>query len=231
MESDMRTYLIIGSSKGIGRALTLKLLENDFVIGISRTPSGIDHANFEEHLLDVTSGELPDLDKLDGLVYCPGTINLKPFSRFSDEDFIKDFQVNVMGAIRVLQKYERVIKKGNYPSVVLFSTVACAVGMPYHSSVAVSKSGIEGLTRSLAAEWAPKIRVNAIAPTLTDTPLASGILRNDEAREKMRQRHPLNRILSADEVAGLAGFLLSESSSSQSGQIFPMDCGMIGLRS
>lgn len=227
----MKTYMIIGSSRGIGRALALKLLETDAVIGISRTPSEIEHGNFMENLLDITSDSLPEMDRLDGLVYCPGTINLKPFSRFSDEDFVDDFKINVLGAIRVLQGYERALKKAEQPSVVLFSTVASSVGMPYHSSVAVSKSGIEGLVRSLAAEWAPKIRINAIAPTLTDTPLASGILRNEDVRTKMEERHPLKRILAAEEVAQLAGFLLSESSASQSGQIFPMDCGMIGLRS
>ena len=226
----MRTILVVGSSKGIGHELSKILVESNKVIGISRSASGLGHGNFEEHLLDASKEDLPPIEKLDGLVYCPGTINLKPFSRLSQDDFMNDFKVNVMGAVRVLQHYEKSLKKGDHASVVLFSTVASAVGMPFHASVAVSKSGVEGLVKSLAAEWVPRMRINAIAPTLTNTPLASGILRNEEAKNRMEQRHPMKRILEAREVAQFAEFLLSENAISQTGQIFPLDCGMVSVR-
>ena len=169
-------------------------------------------------------------EEVDGLVYCPGTINLKPFSRLTDEDFRSDFDINVMGAVRVLQRYEKILKKSDQGSVVLFSTVAAEMGMTFHSSVAVSKAGVEGLTKSLAAEWVPRIRVNAIAPTITDTSLAEKILRNDAMREKMKERHPLKRILDPSEVAELCVYLLSDGSASITGQVLKLDAGMLSVK-
>ncbi len=171
----MRTILVVGGSRGIGKEVVKKLLPENKVVSISREASDLDHVNLTQIELDAVKGELPELEEVDGLVYCPGTINLKPFSRLSEEDFLNDFEINVLGAVRVLKAYEKALKKSDQASVVLFSTVASDMGMTFHASVAISKSGVEGLAKSLAAEWAPKIRVNAIAPTITDTTLASKI--------------------------------------------------------
>ena len=226
----MRSVLVVGGSKGIGRAIVSNLVERNQVISFSRQGSDLEHEHLVNHELDVTRDELPKLDRLDSLIYCPGTINLKPFSRLSREDYLEDFEINVLGAVRVLKEYEKLLKGSDGSSVVLFSTVASNMGMVFHSSVAVSKSGVEGLVRSLAAEWAPGVRVNAIAPTITDTPLASRILRNDDIREKMKDRHPLKRILSPSEVAELACFLLSDAAASMTGQVLSMDAGMLSVK-
>lgn len=226
----MKTILVVGGSKGIGREVVRKLLPNNKVLSISREKSDLNHENLTQFQTDVVKGDLPDLEEIDGLVYCPGTINLKPFSRLTNEDFRSDFDINVMGAVRVLQRYEKTLKKSDQGSVVLFSTVAADMGMTFHSSVAVSKAGVEGLTKSLAAEWVPRIRVNAIAPTITDTSLAEKILRNDAMREKMKERHPLKRILDPSEVAELCVYLLSEGSASITGQVLKLDAGMLSVK-
>jgi len=226
----MRTILVVGGSRGIGKEVVKKLLPETKVVSISREASDLDHVNLTQIEMDAVKGELPELEEVDGLVYCPGTINLKPFSRLSEEDFLNDFEINVLGAVRVLKAYEKNLKKSAQASVVLFSTVASDMGMTFHSSVAISKSGVEGLAKSLAAEWAPKIRVNAIAPTITDTTLASKILRNDAIREKMKERHPLKKILDPTEVAELAVYLLSNGSRSITGQVLKMDAGMLSIK-
>ncbi len=226
----MKTILVVGGSRGIGKEVVKKLLPENKVVSISREASDLDHENLTQIELDAVKGELPELDEVDGLVYCPGTINLKPFSRLSEEDFLNDFEINVLGAVRVLKAYEKALKKSDQASVVLFSTVASDMGMTFHASVAISKSGVEGLAKSLAAEWAPKIRVNVIAPTITDTTLASKILRNDAIREKMKERHPLKKILDPTEVAELAVYLLSNGSRSITGQVLKMDAGMLSIK-
>ena len=226
----MKTILVVGGSKGIGREVVNKLIPNNKVVSISREESDLSHENLTQVQTDAVKGDLPDLEEVDGLVYCPGTINLKPFSRLTDDDFRSDFDINVMGAVRVLQRYEKVLKKSDQGSVVLFSTVAADMGMTFHSSVAVSKAGVEGLTKSLAAEWVPRIRVNAIAPTITDTSLAEKILRNDAMRDKMKERHPLKRILDPSEVAELCVYLLSDGSASITGQVLKLDAGMLSVK-
>ncbi len=226
----MKTILVVGGSKGIGREVVNKLIPNNKVVSISREESDLSHENLTQLQTDAVKGDLPDLEEVDGLVYCPGTINLKPFSRLTDDDFRSDFDINVMGAVRVLQRYEKVLKKSDQGSVVLFSTVAADMGMTFHSSVAVSKAGVEGLTKSLAAEWVPRIRVNAIAPTITDTSLAEKILRNDAMRDKMKERHPLKRILNPSEVAELCVYLLSDGSASITGQVLKLDAGMLSVK-
>ena len=226
----MRTILVVGGSRGIGREIVKNLLPDNNVISFSRNKSELEHENLVNYEVDVVKDELPEINELDSVVYCPGSINLKPFSRLKTSDYLEDFEINVLGAVRVLKEYEKVLKKGDNPSVVLFSTVASDMGMVFHASVAVSKSGVEGLVKSLAAEWAPTIRVNAIAPTITDTSLAKRILRNDDIREKMKDRHPLKRILQPSEVAGLACYLLSPAAASITGQVLKMDAGMLSVK-
>ncbi|MBO3116569.1 SDR family oxidoreductase [Winogradskyella sp. DF17] len=226
----MKNIIVIGGSKGIGNAIVSSLLSSHKVTNISRTSPEQEHANLTHISCDVVNDELPDIAEADGLVYCPGSINLKPINRLNIEDFKNDFEINVLGAVKAVQKYLPQLKNGNKPSVVLFSTVASKLGMPFHASVAASKSAVEGLTKSLGAELAPTIRVNAIAPTVTDTDLASKLLRNDRMIENMKERHPLKKYLQPTEVADMAEFLLSDKAASLSGQVFEMDCGIVSFK-
>ena len=207
----MKTYVIIGGSRGIGLSLTQLLIKDYKVINVSRSKPNINHENFTHFDADVLTDNLPEVEACDGLVYCPGSINLKPIGRLKLEDFREDFEINVIGAVKAVQSYLPKLKSGTNPAIVLFSTVAAKLGMPFHASVAASKAGIEGLTKSLGAELAPTIRVNAIAPTVTDTDLASKLLRNDKMIENITERHPLKKFLKPEEVANMAAFLLSES--------------------
>ncbi|MFD2568136.1 SDR family NAD(P)-dependent oxidoreductase [Pseudotenacibaculum haliotis] len=226
----MQRVAIIGGSKGIGFAILQKLVEQNQVSNVSRSIPNLKHVNLTHHSSDVLIDDLPEIEALNTLIYCPGSINLKPISRLSLDDFKKDFEINVLGAVKTIQHYLPVLKKGNNPSILLFSTVACKLGMPFHASIAVAKSGIEGLVKSLGAELAPTIRVNAIAPTITDTELAAKLLRNEKMIENMEQRHPLKKYLQPNEVAEMADFLISEKAASISGQIFELDCGIVSFK-
>lgn len=226
----MKTIIIVGGSKGIGQAIVNKLISTHKIINLSRTKPDLQHQNLIHYSCDVLEDELPELDHADGLVYCPGSINLKPINRLSIEDFKQDFEINVIGAVKCIQKYLPILKNGKYSSILLFSTVASKLGMPFHASIATAKSGIEGLVKSLGAELAPSIRINAIAPTVTDTELASKLLRNDKMIENITERHPLKKFLKPEEVAHMAEFLLSDNSSSVSGQTFELDCGIVTFK-
>jgi len=226
----MRNILIIGGSKGIGSAVLLQQLESNRVYNISRSAPELTHPNLTHFGLDVLQDELPAIDEIDSLVYCPGSITLKPISNLSVDDFRKDFEINVIGAVKAIQKYLPVLKKGDEPSIVLFSTVAVKLGMPFHASIATAKAGVEGLTKSLGAELASVVRVNAIAPTITDTSLSASILRNDRMKENMVDRHPMKSYLKPDEVANMVDFLISEKANSISGQIFEMDYGLVTFK-
>ncbi|WP_299339288.1 SDR family NAD(P)-dependent oxidoreductase [uncultured Psychroserpens sp.] len=226
----MKTYIVVGGSKGIGNAIVTTLLDQHKVINLSRTAPEQSHDNLTHYNCDVLNDELPDIDSADGLVYCPGSINLKPISRFSLDEFREDYEINVIGAVKAIQKYLNVIKNGQNPSIVLFSTVAAKLGMPFHASVAAAKSGVEGLVKSLGAELATTLRINAIAPTVTNTELASKLLRNEKMIENITERHPMKKFLEPSDVAGMAEFLLSDKSSSISGQIFEMDCGIVSFK-
>ena len=227
----MSRLIVIGGSKGIGNAIITSLLSSyDEVVNISRTAPEQITSNLKHYECDIIKDELPDIDSADGLVYCPGSINLKPINRLSLDDFKNDFEINVLGAVKAIQKYLPALKNGKNPSIVLFSTVAAKLGMPFHASVAASKSAVEGLTKSLGAELAPTIRVNAIAPTVTDTELASKLLRNERMIENMNDRHPLKKYLQPQEVADMAAFLLSSKAASLSGQVFEMDCGIVSFK-
>lgn len=226
-------YLIIGGSRGIGRDLVERLLAGGHeVLAGSRergdTPAGAAWFSF-----DARRDELPASvteQPLDGLAYLPGSIVLKPFRSLSEEQFRDDFELNVLGAVRAIRMALPALKKSGQASVVLFSTVAAGQGMPFHASIATAKAGLEGLTRSLAAELAPAIRVNAIAPSLTDTDLAEKLLSSPEKREAADRRHPLQRVGTTGDLAAMAAFLLQPDTAWLSGQIIAVDGGMSTLR-
>lgn len=231
----MKNYLVIGASSGIGKELAKNLAsEGHQVFGtfrntvVEETFDGLTY-----HHLDVTEENL-NLDflpeQLDGIAYCPGSINLKPFARLKPEAFVSDFQMQVVGAIKVIQAVLPKLKASKHASIVTFSTVAVQMGFNFHTQVATSKGAIEGLTRSLAAELAPKIRVNCVAPSLTDTPLASKLLSTDEKREANAQRHPLKQIGTPSDVANMAAFLLSEKAAWMTGQILHVDGGVSAVK-
>ena len=226
----MKNIVIIGGSKGIGSAILLQQLENNVVYNISRNAPEITHPNLKHFSVDVLKDTLPEIENIDTLIYCPGSINLKPIASLSIDDFRNDFEINVIGAVKTIQKYLPVLKKGNNPSIVLFSTVAAKLGMPFHASIATAKAGVEGLVKSLGAELASVVRINAIAPTITETSLAAGILRNDRMKENMIERHPMKGYLKPEEVANMANFLISENAKSISGQVFEMDYGIVTFK-
>ncbi|WP_455170089.1 SDR family NAD(P)-dependent oxidoreductase [Aegicerativicinus sediminis] len=225
-----KKILIVGGSKGIGAALGSILSKNNEVINISRSDPPSDISYTAHYSLDVLEEELPKIEKLDGLIYAPGSINLKPFNRLDEKDFLNDMKINVLGAIKCIQKYLDSLKKSEDGSVLLFSTVAVKMGMPFHSSIASAKGAIEGLIKSLAAEYAATIRFNAIAPTVTNTDLASKLLRNEKMVESIKDRHPMKTFLEPEDVAETAAFLISDKAKKITGQIIEMDCGIVTLK-
>jgi 3-oxoacyl-[acyl-carrier protein] reductase len=227
----MKNIVIIGGSKGIGfEILKQQLSNNNTVYNLSRNEPEVSNINLNHFDINVLQDNLPEIENIDTLIYCPGSINLKPISSLSIDDFRNDFEINVIGAVKAIHKYLPNLKKGNSPSILLFSTVAVKLGMPFHASIATAKAGIEGLVKSLGAELAPTVRVNAIAPTITDTTLAANILRNDRLKENMMERHPMKNYLQPNEVANMANFLISENAKSISGQIFQMDYGLVSFK-
>jgi NAD(P)-dependent dehydrogenase (short-subunit alcohol dehydrogenase family) len=233
---DAKTFFIVGGSSGIGLEIVHQLHKMGHIICVgSRTLGKLAEVEGVRHIaLDVTRQPvniegLPAV--LDGLVYCPGTIRLKPFQRLTMDDFMEDLQVNYLGAVRIIQGCLPLLKTApTGASMVLFSSLAVETGMPFHASIASAKAAVEGLTRSLAAELAPRIRINAIAPSLTDTPLAGNLLSDSEKRQAAAERHPLKRIGSTEDVAGLAVFLLSDAARWITGQVIHVDGGMGSLR-
>lgn len=227
----MKTTLIIGASSAIGQATAKKLIENgERVLSISRS---IPDFSYDQHVeFDVLSDQpFPAFEgKIDGLVYCPGSILLKPFRGLKPEDFRAGFELNVMGAIRSIQAYTSNLQLSENASIVLYSTVAVEIGMPFHSAVSVNKGAIEGLTKALAAEFASKIRVNCIAPSLTQTQMADKMVSTPEKIEAMAQRHPMKRIGQPEDIANMTQFLLSDASSWMTGQILHVDGGMSTLK-
>ena len=229
-----KTLLIVGGSSGIGAAtLDLALLRGHRVIQASRHPELARVVPAVTSLeWDACGGEFPTQslpDVLDGLVYCPGGIRLKPFARLSAAELREDLEVSLIGAVRAVQAALPALKRGQGAGIVLFSTVAVRLGMPFHAAVASAKGAVEGLTRALAAELAPGIRVNAIAPTLTDTPLAARLLSSEERRQAAAERHPLKRIGEPGDVARTVLWLLDEAPM-VTGQIIALDGGLSGLR-
>ena len=226
----MNKIVIVGGSRGIGKEIINELINGNMIINLSRNKPELTHTNLTHYNTDILSSDLPDLEDVSSVIYCPGSINLKPIGRISLDEFREDFEINVVGAVKIIQKYLPSLKKSNNATILLFSTVATKLGMPYHSTVAASKSAIDGLVKTLGAELAPKIRVNAIAPTITKTDLASKLLRNEKVIENMIERHPLKKILMPEEVAKMAKFLISTDASSISGQIFNLDAGIVSFK-
>ncbi|MBB6463565.1 SDR family NAD(P)-dependent oxidoreductase [Flammeovirga kamogawensis] len=231
----MKNYLVIGGSSGIGLALIKQLCEEgNMVYATYNTTIPIfNHENVNYHALNVLDSTL-DLsflpDTLNGVAYCPGSINLLPFSRIEVDSYTKDFELQVGGAIKVIQQTINKMKKSGNASIVMYSTVAVQLGFKFHAQVAASKGAIEGLTKALAAEFAPKVRVNAIAPSLTDTPLAGKLLSDDAKKQANAATHPLKKIGESEDVASLSAFLLSDKSSWMTGQILHVDGGMSTIK-
>ncbi len=225
-----RQLVLFGGNSDIAQEFIRNTHDDTQLTIFSRNYNGTIPENARVYELDITA-EKPSREQLperiDGLVYFPGTVRLKPFKALKAEDFAEDFSINVQGAIQAIQA---VLKNFNEDSsIVLFSTVAVQRGMNYHSSVAASKGAIEGLTRSLAAELAPKIRVNAIAPSITETKIAERFINTDEKKENSAQRHPLKRIGEAADIANMIDFLLSHKSSWITGQVMAVDGGLSSI--
>jgi 3-oxoacyl-[acyl-carrier protein] reductase len=228
----MKNILIIGGSHGIGLAIAKELENGNTVFVASRSNENLADLNVTHIAFDALTDTLDTSNlptEIDGLVYCPGSINLRPFRGLKPEAFEADLQINFIGLVKVIQSVLPNLTASKQASIVLFSSVAASMGMPFHTSVAAAKGAIEGFAKALAAEYAPKIRVNVIAPSLTDTPLADKFLSTEEKREKSALRHPLKRVGTPDDMAQMTSFLLSEKSSWISGQIFHVDGGMSTL--
>lgn len=236
MNFNGKNILVVGGSSGIGLALVKQLVKDGAnIINLSRTssaewPQGVQHIATDV-LGDLTNlaSQLPE--QLHGLVYAAGSINLKPFTRLTADDFLNDYRINVLGAVSVIQLAHKALRASGSASVVLYSTVATKVGLSFHTSVAAAKSAVNGLTLALAAEFSTQnIRVNAIAPSLTDTPLAGSLLSTDDKREASNKRHPLGRYGQPDDIASATKFLLSDESSWMTGQIVSVDGGMSTIK-
>jgi NAD(P)-dependent dehydrogenase (short-subunit alcohol dehydrogenase family) len=228
----MKNILLIGGSYGIGLAIAKELqFENNVYIASRSNENLADvkatHIAFDATTDTIDTSQLPAV--IDGLVYCPGSINLRPFKGLKPEAFETDLQINFISLVKVIQSVLPNLLASEQASIVAFSSVAATMGMPFHTSVAASKGAIEGFAKALAAEYAPKIRVNVIAPSLTDTPLADKFLNNETKQEKSAERHPLKRFGKPEDSAQMATFLLSDKSSWISGQIFHVDGGMSTL--
>ncbi len=228
----MKNILLIGGSYGIGLAIAKALENKNKVYVASRTAEGLENLNVIHIPFDVSTDTL-DATKLpaiiDGLVYCPGSINLRPFRGLKIETFESDMQINFFSMVKVIQTILPQLNASNQSSIVLFSSVAASMGMPFHTSVAAAKGAIEGFAKALAAEYAPKIRVNVIAPSLTNTPLADKFLNSEIKQEKSAERHPLKRFGQPEDLAQMTDFLLSDNASWISGQIMHVDGGMSTL--
>lgn len=228
----MKNILLIGGSYGIGLAIAKELVGANTIYIASRTAEGLENLNvthipFNASTDSLDTSLLPSV--IDGLVYCPGSINLRPFKGLKIETFESDMQINFFSMVKVIQSIMPQLSASNQSSIVLFSSVAASMGMPFHTSVSAAKGAIEGFAKALAAEYAPKIRVNVVAPSLTDTPLASKFLNSDEKKEKSASRNPMKKVGTSEDIAQMAGFLLSDKSNWISGQVFNVDGGMSTL--
>ncbi|PQJ32812.1 oxidoreductase [Nonlabens arenilitoris] len=222
-----KNILLIGGSHGIGNAIVQHMYQNNNIYVASREnenlPDGVTHINFDALTDELDTTALPE--SLDGFVYCPGSINLKPFKMLKQKHFEDDMNINFFSMLKVTRTVLPLLTKEGTSSMVYFSTVAVGTGMPFHTSVAAAKGAIEGFAKALAAEYAPTVRVNVIAPSLVDTPLAGRLLNNDAKKEKMGEMHPLKRVGTPDDIASVAAFLLEQNTGWITGQVIGVDGG------
>jgi len=229
-----KNIFIVGGSNGIGLSLIKQISSKNNIYSASRNDNNLNDYNVKYikydsvNDLEIDTSILPD--KIDGFVYCPGSINLRPFNTLKTESFLEDYKINFLGAIKSLKMILPLMQKSDNSSIVFFSTVAVSTGMPFHSSISSSKGAIEGLTRSLAAEFAPKIRVNSIAPSIVKTNLSEKFLNSDLKIEKASEKHPLGRIGKVEEISKLTSYLLSDDSSWVTGQVINIDGGIGSIR-
>jgi len=226
----MKNILVVGGNSGIGEAFVKKMVDHNHIICLNRKGMGWENENLSSHTYDALTDELPVKENIDSLVYFPGSINLKPFKNLTDKDFLADLEINLFGAIKTIRQALPMLNKNGKSSIVLFSTVAVAQGMPYHTSVSAAKGAIEGFAKSLASELAPHIRVNVIAPSITDTPLAGRILGNEKAIENAKNRHPLKTVGEAKDIASMVSYLISDDAKWVTGQVFHIDGGMSTIK-
>ncbi|MFN5323368.1 MAG: SDR family NAD(P)-dependent oxidoreductase [Bacteroidota bacterium] len=228
-------YLIVGGTSGIGASLVSGLHSSGHkVTSISRFSQpyeAIEGVNYLQCDINDDQAALPIISEpIDGLVYCPGSITLKPFRSLRQDDFKTDFQINLLGAVRCIQAYLPKLQESQRPSIVLFSTVAVQTGMSFHASVAAAKGAVEGFARALASEFAPKVRVNVIAPSLTATPMAEKLTNSEAKLKASEEKHPMKRIGKPEEIASMAKYLLGNESTWITGQVFHIDGGMSSLK-
>ena len=235
----MSHFLVVGGSRGIGLELVKTLAATHASVTVlSRTwehgnMDGVDHQPFDVVSSDLNSLALPE--SIDGLAYCPGSINLKSIRALSPEILRDDFELNVVGAVKLVQASIKSLKaaasaSGHPSSIVFFSTVAVAQGIPMHSSVAASKGAIEAVTRTIAADLSPQVRANCIAPALTQTPLAASFFSSEEKAAKLAQMYPLGRTGMPNDIASMAAFLMGPESSWITGQVIGIDGGMSSVK-
>lgn len=225
------TTLMIGCG-GVGTALARQLLAagEELWIGSRRQPTVDGHWFFLDVLADsyLLPSDLPE--HIDRLIYLPGSINLKPLARIKAQELRDAFELNVVGAMRCVQALLPRLQQAEGASITLVSTVAVSQGMGFHTTVAAAKGALEALTRAWAAELAPRIRVNCVAPSLTDTPLAAPLLTTDERRQLAAKRHPLGRIGQPTDIASAIGWISSPAASWVTGQVLHVDGGLSTLR-
>lgn len=228
----MKHYVIVGASSGIGFELAKILSTSNNITALSRSEKDVNNlSNTTFYSVDISeeNPNFPVLDKpIDGLIYCPGTINLKPFRSLRSEDYLNEWNINFLGAVKTIKHFLPQLQHAENSSIVLFSTVAVQTGMAFHASIAAAKGAVEGLTRSLAAEFAPKIRVNAVAPSLTNTPLADKLINAEAKLKSAEDRHPLKKIGTPNDIANAVQYLLNANW--VTGQIISVDGGMSALR-
>ena len=217
--------LLIGSSSDIAQYMIKNASNEHDFIELTSNPSGS-----HQHEINVQDeSTFPSIEgEIDGLVYFPGSINLRPFSGLKLSDFQTDYEINVLGLIKILKHFHKQLAQNS--SLVFISTVAAQVGMPYHSSISLCKSAIEGLCRSLAAEWSPKVRVNCVAHSVVQTKLSTRLFRTESQVEQMNSRHPLQKVGQPKNIADAIEFLLSDKSSWMTGQVLHVDGGLSTIK-